>query len=112
MDIIFVVVPYTGTETEKQERYEYVARYIASLMNDGKQAYSPVALGHPIVQIANLPGDFEFWNEHCFGFIDICSEVHILKVDGWNHSDGVSSEIEYAKSINKDIKYINVRGMQ
>ncbi len=106
MDFIFVSVPYTGTPDEKQERYNAVARYIATLMNEGKHAYSPVALGHPIIQITDLSGDFKFWKEHCFGFIDMCSEVHVLTINGTELSAGVMAEIEYAVAINKKIVYV------
>jgi len=107
VNCIFVSAPYTGTESQKLYRNHTIACYIADLMNDGFQAYSPVVFGHAINEISTIPTDYPFWKEHCTGFMKMCTQVHVLMIDGWVESTGVQDEIKIAEDLGIPVIKIN-----
>lgn len=107
--MIFVSAPYSSKEKEVVEsRIKAVSIYSGNLLKEGRSNISPLTLGTTILQHCDLPSDFEFWNKLSYDLLELCEEIHVLKLDGWRESIGVMGEIDFATKKNKKIKYINI----
>ena len=63
----------------------------------GKKAilFSPLTMTHPIdIRMTHNPGS-NFWVSFDEAIMQHCSEIHVLKLPGWDKSSGVKREIEY-----------------
>ena len=54
-----------------------------------------------------MPTNFEFWSDFCLTFLSKCSEMHVLKMDGWEISNGIDQEEQFCSVNNIPIKYID-----
>jgi len=109
---IYVATPYsTNADAALMlQRANDTAWYVGNLMHKHREYffYSPVVYFRQIALECDLPHTREFWwgvNKYA---LDRANEIWVLKMDGWDESDGVKEEIEYARSINLPIKFINL----
>lgn len=56
-----------------------------------------------------MDGGWEFWQGYDQHMISLCDEVHVLMLQGWTNSVGVTAEIKIAKRLNKPFYYIDPR---
>ncbi len=101
--VIYLASPYTGNE---QANFEAVCRTAGHLMKASFFVFSPIAHTHPIAMGGTLPTDWNYWEAYDRAMIERCDAVWVLMLDGWEESKGVTAEIEYAKYLGKDIKFI------
>ena len=106
MKKIYLAVPYTGTPKQQQSRFEDVNKVAAMLMREGYLVFSPISHTHPIAMAGDLPKGWEFWKAYDLTFIEWCDEVHVLMLDGWYSSRGVTAERKLARELGKPIQYI------
>jgi hypothetical protein len=107
--MIFISAPYTSLYKKTiQKRVEMITFYCGYLLNQGIVSISPVVVGEQIMKHFNFPSDFGFWDKVCFTYLEKATEVHVLTIQGWKGSTGVTGEIEFAKKHNIPIKYIDV----
>lgn len=59
----------------------------------GQWVYSPIVHNH---HLADLGRDWSFWEEYDLTVLDRCDELHILTLDGWDMSKGVTGEKNFA----------------
>ena len=101
---IYLACPYTHIDPKvRQKRFEQVNEVAGQLMKKGYIVFSPISHSHPISLTLNNSVDADFWLDQDKHFIDWCDELHILCLDGWQQSKGVSAEIKLAKKLNKRI---------
>lgn len=50
--------------------------------------------------------DFELWMKLDLPLLRMASELHILCIDGWRSSRGVTREIEYATTLGIPVKQV------
>jgi hypothetical protein len=82
----------------RQERFRAATEAAAALIRRGYIVYSPITMTHPIDLI--LAGDLEtlgsqYWVSFDEAFMEACSEILVLQVDGWSESVGIRREIEH-----------------
>jgi hypothetical protein len=107
--MIFISSPYSSNNHVSTEiNYREAAKYAATLARQGHIAISPIAYGHNLAAFRPMPVDWEFWKEFCLTFLSKASSMHVLMLDGWKESKGVTAEIEYAEENNIPIKYIKI----
>ena len=107
MSFIYIASPYTHPDKHvRTQRYEQVRDYTAECLKNGEIVYSPINDNHPIAIANEMPTNWEFWARVDKAFIAVCSKVRVYQMDGWDKSVGVSAEVEYAKSIGKEIEYV------
>ena len=94
----------------RQVRYEYVMKRVAKMLKDGEHVYSPIVHCHQMSIEYNLPKDYSFWKAQDRHMIDLCEKVVVLKMNGvkggWGESVGITDEINYAISKDKEIIYL------
>lgn len=105
--MIFISSPYSHNDkTVEQERFNEACAYAAYLFSENRTAISPLIIGHSILKYARLPSDYEFWKNYSLELLKTCSEIHVLRLTGWEESIGVQDEIRFAVEHNIDIHYI------
>jgi hypothetical protein len=104
--MIYLAAPYNDVDPEVVEgRMKIVNKQLASLNMAGKMAFSPLML-HYCLKENELPSSYLFWRNYCRAFIEMCKEVHVLTLPGWNLSEGVRDEIEFATELGIPVIYI------
>ena len=107
MHTIYLGCPYTGTEQERIDRYEQVTKYANKLMQSGCRVFSPITHSHPIYESDNsISNDQEFWMNQDLYWMNFCDALYILCLDGWEESEGLLSEVKYARLIGIQVVYI------
>jgi hypothetical protein len=108
--MIFVSVPYSHKDKSVIEfRVKMLSLYCAKLLRNGIWNLTPVTHGTTIFKYTTLPSDFQFWKDISYQMIKVCTEVHVLMLEGWQESEGVQGEIKFAKKYNIPIIYITVK---
>jgi hypothetical protein len=104
---IYLASPYSHpAESIRHARFESACIAAGRLMRQGHIVFSPIAHSHHIHLLADLPGDWQFWEQFDRAFIAWADEVHILMLDGWQESHGVQAEISIAANMGKIIRYL------
>lgn len=80
---------------------------VARLSRENEVVYSPVVHFHVVAKHYKMPTDYAFWKHVNHAMIDLCCRLVVLRLSGWETSKGVTGEIEYAKSRNIKIEYID-----
>ena len=106
--MIYLASPYTHSDPTIMElRFVHVMKVLAEkYLRNGVPAYSPIVHYHDLAKIYDLPKSHEFWLMHDRAMIDVCSEVHVVRLEGWEQSKGVAAEIAYSNEIGKPIIYV------
>jgi len=107
MKKIYLSIPYSGIE---EKSFKIVNEVAADLMKQGHIVYSPISMGHAIVQENDLPNTREFWEESEKEFISWCDTLMAVVLDENGHdliinSKGCQSEIKMANDMNKNVNY-------
>jgi hypothetical protein len=106
--LTYLASPYTCPDPAvRQQRYEETCRATADLLRSGKTIYSPIVFGHALCAF-DLPGDWQFWQKHDRRFLEVCDEVIVLQLDGWEKSVGVQAEVAIARRLGKPVTFIRV----
>jgi len=70
---------------------------------------SPIAFSHPVAKYG-LPTDWAYWADYDSWCLEVCDELWVLMLIGWEDSVGVTAEIELATQLGMPIRYIKVNG--
>lgn len=104
----YLASPYSHPDPEvRRQRFEDVCRIAGRLMSQGKLIFSPIAHTHPIAEMGDLPKGFDFWEEFDRAMLAACGELLILRLSGWQESQGIAAEIEIATEMDIPINYID-----
>jgi hypothetical protein len=106
--LIYLCSPYSHSDADvRQQRFEAACRAAAELFRQGATVFSPVAHSHAICAYG-LPLDWRFWQRHDRRFLEMCDEIAVLTLAGWEGSVGVQAEIAIAKELGKPVTYLAV----
>lgn len=106
--MLYIASPYSGTVNEQHQRFEAVREYTVKLIRVGHVAFSPIVYAHQIAHDYELGTDAKTWQSFNEDMIRICERMHVLKLEGWRLSKGVTAEIELAQRLGLEIDYISV----
>jgi hypothetical protein len=105
--LIYLCSPYTHPDIAvRQARFESACRAAAELIQQGKTIFSPIAHSHFICRYG-LPLDWEFWQQHDRRYLEVCDEMVVLMIPGWQESVGVQAEIAIARELGKPVSYLD-----
>lgn len=107
--LIFISSPFSSKDKAIQNyRVEAVNKYVAELTSQRFHVFSPITYGTLLLKYKEMPSDWKFWKNFCEAFLIKCDEVRVLKLEGWDDSEGVKAEIEFAKANNIPVTYIDL----
>ena len=100
--IIYLACPYTDASVDVRElRFNAATRAAAALIKQGHIVFSPITMSHPIdVVLAGERGTLgsDFWVAFDEAFMSFCSEMAILRIQGWDESPGIIRERKFFES--------------
>ena len=99
MKKVYIASPYSHKDKYiRMTRVIQVDAKAADLMEQGYLVFSPLSHSHGISEHANVdPMDHDFWLRQDLWVLDMCDELHILCLSGWQDSKGIAVEIARAK---------------
>ena len=92
----------------REERYQLVMKKVGELMAQNVHVFSPILHCHVLSNTYNLPKDFAYWKQLDEDYISHCDALYVLKMEGWERSQGITEEIKFAKKIGIPVEYIEV----
>ena len=72
--------------------------------------FSPITLTHPMSKHVELL--HSEWLNRDFEWIDLCDELWVYCQEGWQKSDGVKQEVQFARSRGLAIKFLQRGGKE
>ena len=99
--ISYLAAPYSlgGSDTEyyRMQRYGMVTRAAWELFKNGINVYSPITHHHTIQKYGRIEMSTSEWMKYDLPYLSVANKLYVLMIDGWDISDGVQQEIDYAK---------------
>ena len=107
---IYLACPYTSDDPLTTKfRVSCVDRVAANMMSKGMTVFSPLSGSHPISKRVPEGGNtWEFWERQDIPFLMACDKIVVLKLHGWEDSQGVTDEIAVAKELGLIVEYITL----
>lgn len=106
--MIYLASPYSHPDPAvRHGRFREACRAAGRLMHGGATVFSPIAHSHPIAVECGLPLAFEWWERADREWIAMCSEVVVLRLDGWEQSNGIRCEVAIAAELGIPVRYID-----
>lgn len=106
MSFIYLASPYSHQSLAVREHRFIMARHFTvQMLRLGKPVFSPIVYGKEME--SQLGGDFRSWQALNDAMIKACTMFLVLRIDGWEESEGVTHEIALAKSLGKSITYVD-----
>jgi len=105
----YLASPYAHPDPKVRERRYLAAMDVVvdSMVGGGDIVlYSPIVHNHPSSLRYDLPRDWEFWKKIDFPMLERCDTLFVLTIPGWEHSVGVTAEIEFAQQLGKQVELI------
>lgn len=112
MNLIYLASPYSvNAENDpvlREIRFIKTCKAFAALqeMYPDHIIYSPIVNFHYIAIYADLPKGHEYYDKYHEYYISKCDFMVILKLDGWDISEGVEKECTLADKYEKHIDYL------
>jgi hypothetical protein len=103
--MIYLASPYSHPSPQVREARFVLVREATLRLLQTLVVFSPIVYSHQFS--AFIGTDFSAWQTFDNAMIDAAKELWVLKIDGWETSNGVWNEIEHAKATGKPVKYID-----
>lgn len=105
--LVYAASPYTR-QPNRDTACREVCLVVAELMKAGVYAISPIAHSHTVAMLSGLnPTDHSFWLDQCRPLQDACDAMVIVKLPGWDESDGIKAEWAQAWVNEQPIYYLD-----
>jgi hypothetical protein len=109
-NVIYLACPYTHSDPAvRQARFDVATAVAADFIRAGRIVYSPITMTHPIDMVlagASTLGS-DYWVAFDEAFMEMCSEMVVIRLDGWQKSSGIRREIAYFNDRKKPIRYMD-----
>ena len=106
--MIYISAPYSHDSKDVIEyRAKVVQKYFEHLSLKGVVSITPIIVGHVLhgrESFSKIP--YEFWMNMTNEYLKYSSELHVIKLRGWDKSNGVKVEIDFALKNKIPIRYI------
>lgn len=107
--IWYLASPYTKCPLGQEAAFSVAARAAAKLMEAGLIVYSPIAHSHPVATHGNLDAlDGAFWLRQNQPMMEKMDGLIVLKLPGWEESEGVQIEIDFFRRNEKPVVFAEV----
>ena len=105
--LTYLASPYTHADKEvRRDRYMAACKAAAKLMLAGEVVFAPIAHSHPIEAYFDKNEGHDFWMRQDAPYLEACSKLVVLTIDGWDKSSGVAHEIRRAVERGIPIEYL------
>lgn len=107
MKFYYLATPYSRYPAGQDAAFVEACEAVATLMRRGLHVFSPIAHSHPVAEHGGLdPLCADIWLPLDLAVLEKCSGMIVLKMPGWDKSDGVRAEIAHAMNHGVPITYL------
>ena len=110
--MIYLAAPYSHKDPAvRASRYAAATAVAARLLSEGRSVFSPLTLTHPLDLALKRIGrsmDSEYWVAFDEPFMELCSEILVIRLEGWETSLGVEREIAFFESKARNVQYMDI----
>lgn len=111
--MIHLATPYSHKDSNtRYYRYVQACKIAGYFFQKGYHIFSPIAHMHSICVLSNLSFGFEQYAEYDKEMLSLCSELWLVKMDGWVTSKGMKEERIIAKNMNKPYRFIEYPSLE
>lgn len=108
LTMVYLSSPYSNHSREViQKRSEEALRATIWGWKQGYLVFSPIVYTHMIAVSTPQIDQYWRWIEFDMRLLRACDELWVLKLDGWEDSRGVNTEIAEATHLKIPIRYID-----
>jgi len=113
MKRIYIACPYSHQNPEiRNVRFEIANAVSALFIEHGYSVFSPISMSHPIARHMGNHNDSEFWVNIDLDWLKECHTIVVVKAPGWDFSSGINRELNYARDLGIEIRYIDPGNME
>ncbi len=109
--IVYLACPYTDDSSQiREKRFRAATEAAANLIRQGHIVFSPVTMTHSIdIVLAGSESTLgtEFWVRFDEAFMEVCSEMAILRIEGWQESSGILRERKFFESRGRPVWFLD-----
>lgn len=104
--LAYLAIPYSHPNSNvKDQRVKDFCRFDAKLAKSGTNTVSPIHKLLLIEKGEKVPTTWKFWQEYSEELMSKCDILIVLKLPGWEISEGVRDEVELANKYNLPVIY-------
>lgn len=108
MRLIYLASPYCHPELSViEDRVEKNRLFVIWLIKRGKLIYSPILHNHEMTRDGSIRRGWEHWSDQDALMIYLAHEFWVLRLDGWEESQGVTKELDIAAMLAKPIMFFD-----
>lgn len=108
--VIYLACPYTHADPlVREKRFHQATLAAAHLIESGLIVYSPITMTHPIDVVLAGEGETlgsEYWVRFDEAFMEMCTRMLVLKLAGWEASNGIRREMEWFRRRGRPIEFL------
>jgi len=110
--IVYLAAPYSHPDLAvRRARFEAATAAAARLVAQGRVVFSPLTMTHPIDLALAQGGESlgsAYWVAYDEAFMEHCTEMLILPLDGWESSSGIRRERAFFESRNRPVRFLDL----
>lgn len=108
--MIYLATPYSDHDPAVMEaRFDQACAIAGALMAKGEIVFSPIAYTHHIAVRCSLPRGWGYWERYDREMIVRAAKVVVVKIAGWQESQGIRGEIAIAREFGIPIEFMEIR---
>lgn len=88
----------------REKRIDLVSRFCAEKMREGIIVFCPLIHNYYILRYG-LPIGWSYWEKFNTQLLKRCDRLFVLKLEGWERSEGIQAEVTLARKFNIPIEY-------
>ena len=100
------IISYIVGVYVRWKRFRLVSDAAVHWILKGFTFLEPIAMCHYKSTHYKMPTGYTFWKRRDRWFIRKCDGLVVLMLPGWEESEGVQDELQYAKKLGKEIYYM------
>ena len=98
--MIYLASPYSHPLAQtRQWRFLKAQQFVWVHLQMGRTLISPIVYGHQFAEMYGAEYAAGAWSVFNFDLFSHCDELWILRLPGWEQSEGIAMEIEWAKNM-------------
>ncbi len=106
----YLATPYSRYERGTEAAFQDAIAAAVICIRAGIQVFSPIAHTHPIAVHGGLAGHFEMWASLDEAMIRASDGMIVVRMDGWDRSEGIAAEIAICERLRKPVLYMEPDG--
>jgi len=111
-EIIYISGPYTDPDPlVRGNRERQLTQAAATFAKYGHIVYSPITHSAPLARMG-VKLTHEQWIEFDRPFMELCTRCVVVKLFGYDRSEGVQAEVEYFTKLHKPVLFVIPAGIE